>query len=1496
MKLKLGLSRLAGGERDVVITADGGATVGEVARALQLRDPSRVTALPVADNATLVVRFPGESAAAPLPAETPLSEASVASGATIGIATRTDAGVANSAPVLAILRVVSGPDTGREFQLRAGSAIIGRDVGADIVLTDPLVSKRHARVDVTRTVDIVDLNSANGLIVDGVEVTRIALESGQSVVIGDSVLRAELVAAASSADLPRRTGPVAYNRSPRVEQRYPGTEYEGPEVPKASDPTPFPWLSLAVPVVTLIAFLLIPGLASGAQRYVYLALAPILMVGTFITQRSLRKRKHKLEVEKFDEQLEHLTKSLEGEVPTERAVRLQEAPDTDELLRVAREIGPGLWARRPEHWSYLNVRLGTGTADSRNTVGKAGNSSNGLPEYLDRLDAVAKKYRQITGVPIVENFLEAGAIGIAGDAVDATEAANSLLAQVAALYSPAELAFAALVGPARSPRFDWLKWLPHTGSQQSPLAGIHLADNGASGSVMLAALEELIASRTKNTTVPRGPQSPLESVMVWGTAVGETKREEKPARSSLLLLISDDAPVDRARLVQMLERAAEAGIVPIWLGETVATLPAACRTYLEVGTGDAPSSVGYVRIGRTLTDVVVSRLPETQATEFARTIAGVTDASALDADDSDLPRSVSFASLLGGDILRSSDAAVDRWRENNSIHDRTPGAALRPKRAGNLRAIVGQGTLDAMHLDLRTQGPHALVGGTTGSGKSEFLQAWVLGMAAEYSPDRVTFLFVDYKGGSAFADCVKLPHCVGLVTDLSPRLVRRALTSLRAELHYREHLLNRKKAKDLIDLEKRGDPETPPALVLVIDEFAALAGDVPDFVDGVVDVAQRGRSLGIHLIMATQRPAGVIRDNLRANTNLRIALRMADESDSLDVVGDKIAGTFDPTIPGRAIAKTGPGRLTSFQSAYAGGWTSDTPAEPAVEIADLRFGAEVQWEDPGALVEQPGEGEQGPTDQTRIVGSLIAAAASVHLPEPRRPWLPELAPAFDLTRLRQRTDTDLVLGVSDLPETQLQHEVYFRPDVDGNIAIFGAGGSGKTVTLRTIAAAAGITPRGGPVDVYGLDFGTGGLRMLEVLPHVGSIVSGDDPERVMRLLRLLRDQLEDRAARYTAVNAGSIVDYRRIANAPDERRIILLVDNYPAFRNEFESGSSRAPWYGVFQQLLTEGRGLGIHVALTADRPGSVPTSVSSAVQRRVVLRLADDGAYVLLDAPADVLTATSPPGRSLLDGKETQIAILGGATGVAEQSRALGALATAIQNTGRGHATVVGTLAQEIPVASLPRTVDGLPLLGIADDTLQPLGFQPSGAFVLAGPPASGRTNALLSLVAAVAAALPVVTRYYFGNPRSSVGTDPGWAGVARTVEDATTLAKELATVVADPATEGKILVVIEQIGDFLSSAADGALVELIKAVKRSDHFLIAESETSQWGSSWPLLSEVKAARTGFLLQPDGIEGETILKTAIPRVSRAEFPTGRGFYIARGRATRVQLPLLDKE
>ena len=423
----------------------------------------------------------------------------------------------------------------------------------------------------------------------------------------------------------------------------------------------------------------------------------------------------------------------------------------------------------------------------------------------------------------------------------------------------------------------------------------------------------------------------------------------------------------------------------------------------------------------------------------ARLTAPVVDSGVPVDDDSDLPRSVSFLSLVGPELAEAPGAVIERWGESRSILTGPYAAAARGRpKPGNLRAVVGQSPQGTFSIDLRADGPHALVGGTTGAGKSEFLQAWILGMAAAHSPQRVTFLLVDYKGGSAFRDCVNLPHTVGLVTDLSPHLVRRALASLSAELRHREHILAQHKAKDLVELERRGDVAAPPSLVIVVDEFAALVQEVPEFVDGVVNVAQRGRSLGLHLILATQRPAGVIKDNLRANTNLRVALRMADEADSDDVLGTTAAAYFDPALPGRAVSKTGPGRLTPFQTGYAGGWTSDAPPRPELQVETLGFGSGIPWERP--VEEQPGEAEAdlGPTDIQRMVTQIGAASTEAQIPLPRKPWLPELAPVYDLAGLpTARRDDELVFGVSDDPDSQTQPVISFRPDIEGNLAVYG---------------------------------------------------------------------------------------------------------------------------------------------------------------------------------------------------------------------------------------------------------------------------------------------------------------------------------------------------------------------------------------------------------------------------------------------------------------------------
>lgn len=1500
VRLKVTLARSNGQNDDIVVTADAAASISDVADTIARVDPrSALSPGAAARPLTLRTVAPGGTDWLLLPPDALIGEDWVGSGASVALA---DSGTYflshehGAAPTLAVIHVLTGPDAGAQIALGRGTTIIGRDAECDVVLSDKLVSKRHVRLEVAAGIDLVDLGSANGVVIDGGLVTRLHIEQSETVQIGDTQLRITVVETVAAIGDEHRDGPVYFNRSPRVEGRYAGQEFAAPEVPTEKDDQPFPWLAMVAPVLLGVSMWLI---FDRPAALLFVLMSPMMLIGNFFMNRSKDKRLLKRSIGRFDVRLAALSAQLLTERSREQQARLGESPSTHDALSQSLQRGPLMWTRRPEHWSFLNVRLGLGTMRSRNTI-DASLRGELLPEFQERLDTVITEHATVDQVPLIDNLFDAGAVGVAGSAAACAGTVNSLLVQLTALHSPAELAVASLVTPHWSSELEWLKWLPHTSSPQSPLAGGHLADSASSAASVLAALEEVIAQRQQSKrSARRGAMEQERAALERGEEVGSSSTGDgtKSPIPAIVVVISDDVAVDRSRLVQLAENGADAGVYPVWIARTVAALPAVCRTAIEINESTGLGTVSFVRLGETIADVAVESVDAATALHFARRLAPVIDAGALIADSSDLPRSVSMVTLLGHDLIAAHDAVIDRWRQNASMHDRTSGAVPRAKRAGTLRAIVGSTGVQSMHLDLRTQGPHALVGGTTGAGKSEFLQAWVLGMAAEYSPDRVTFLFVDYKGGSAFADCVSLPHCVGLVTDLSPHLVRRALTSLRAELRYREHLLNSKKAKDLIELEKRGDPDSPPALVLVIDEFAALVSEVPEFVDGVVDIAQRGRSLGIHLIMATQRPAGVIKDNLRANTNLRVALRMADESDSNDVVGVKDAAHFDPGLPGRGIAKTGPGRLQQFQSGYAGGWTSREPERAEIGIAELRFGSETAWESPSnPLAGQ--ERELGPTDQQKLVAALVGAADSAQIPAPRRPWLDELPLLCDLGSILQRTDAALALGLADAPTEQQQRPVCFLPDVDGHIGIYGTGGSGKSVALRTLAIAAGSTSDGGPVAVYGLDFAAGSLRMLEPLPHVGSIIGGDDTERIIRLFRLLKAELESRGNRFAEATASTIAEYRALANRPNEPRILLLIDGFATFREDWEVASGRSNWYDVFRSILSDGRQLGIHVAFTADRSGSVPSSVRSSVQRRVVLRLADDTGYNLLDVAGDILNAKSAPGRAIFDGLETQIAVWGGSAVAAEQAAAVRVLAEELRAQGIQAAVPIGSLSREYSASVLPDRVSTRPALGLSDDTLAPVGFEPRGTLLLSGPPASGRSTALRALMHAFVRFDPLVARYYIGNARSGLAGLPGWVATATTIAEAVDLAKELTQAVSadlttEPATP-RIAIVIENLADFLQTPADSVLVELIKQVKRSDHFLVADGETASWNSSWPLFAEMKNTRRGLLLQPDTIEGDILLKTPLPRLNRAEFPPGRGMMVACGKVVRVQLPLVE--
>ncbi|WP_144794576.1 FtsK/SpoIIIE domain-containing protein [Microbacterium paludicola] len=1491
MKVKLTLHRAGGDTVDIAVIADSTATTADVARHIAAADPSRSILVDPSGPLTLAVAPPTGERLEPLLPDIPISEAPIGSG--FAAAVRPVDGAlqrpAADGKVVAIVRAIAGPLKGQSFPVGPGYSFIGRTAPNDVVLADGMVSKKHARLEVSTSLELVDLNSTNGIHVDGEQVQRVRLEPGQPFVIGASTL---VIALADDYDpfadhaVLERGGSLRFNRSPRVEDRYPGVQHTPPRMPTETLMRIFPWTILVAPIIMALSIYLI---TERPRALLLIIMTPLMALGNFINQRRQMKNKTNHELQLFERQFEHLEEVFFHEKPREESARNKEVPPVVEVFDHAMRLGPLLWTRRPEHWNFLALRLGISTALSRNAIGDT-ETQDGLPEYIERVERLKERYRYVHDVPVLETLPASGSIGVAGPKDVAADVVRGLAVQVFGLHAPNEVVAVSFADSEWVQELEWLKWLPHTSSETSPFKDLPLADSAPTANALLNQLEDYVMRQVKGPD-RRGPFKETWNPMTYGTDVHRAAQEhEVKTRISVIVMVTDDAPVDRARLTQVLELGAQVGVHAIFVAPTVESLPAACRSYMDVTGGLDDVTVGLVRSGELYTQTRVEGVSNAYMDMMAKRLASVTDVSTVIHDESDIPSSVAFLSLVGEEVASDPQAVIDRWRQNNSIIDRSAAERPRLRRAGNLRAIVGQGVSDAMTLDLRAQGPHALVGGTTGAGKSEFLQAWVLGIASAHSPDRVTFLFVDYKGGSAFADCVELPHCVGLVTDLSPHLVRRALTSLRAELHYREHLFNRKKVKDLLELEKRQDPETPPALVLVIDEFAALAGEVPEFVDGVVDIAQRGRSLGIHLIMATQRPAGVIKDNLRANTNLRVALRMADESDSRDVVDDVVAASFPPSLPGRAIAKTGPGPLTPFQSAYAGGWTAtEEVAAAEVKVAELRFGSVHEWEPDRPAESDSHDEDLGPNDQKRIVRSIIAAHRRAGLIAPRRPWLDDLAELIDLSDMPLEGDGRIALGVADMPERQQQVPIHFIPDRDGSLLALGTSGAGKSTVLKSIATAAGMRPDLGSVHVYGLDFASGALGVLEKLPHVGSIIDGEDVERVQRLLRMLGAELDRRGEKFAAAHASNLTEYRDLADA-SMPRIILLVDNFPEFKKEWEITSTRAPFYREFMRILGEGRPLGVHAVITADRGGAVPTGVASNISRRIVLRLSDVNQYTLVGAPKDVLSDQSPPGRAIVDKSEVQLAVPGGTSNTSDQAKQLDRLAAELRAQGVAQAPRIGSLPLHADIRELPSRVGDEPVVGIADDTLEARGFDPAGSFIITGPPSSGKTNAMKSLIIAMERFDPQVKLFHFGTRRSELVDFRPWVRSAIRGEDEKELATELADIVADESIPFRIMVVCEDMPHLVDGPADRPMRALLKAINDSDHMLIGDADVSRAGGGSGVMGEWKAARQGIALKPDAYDGDSLFKVPFGRVKRTDFPEGRGMFVQAGRASLIQM------
>ncbi|MFJ3772085.1 FtsK/SpoIIIE domain-containing protein [Streptomyces sp. NPDC090075] len=1356
------------------------------------------------------------------------------------------------------VRAVGGTDAGAVFRLPPGDYEIGAGHACRVRLTAEGLAgtAAHLKVVADGTVTVRSAPGERMLLDDTAVPDWTDWPAGGVLKAGPTLLELTAPTFPDAALVPSEDGVgLDYNRPPRLLPPPVRNRFKLP-VPPGKPPRrkiqlPLIFAPLAMSLVSV-------AVSHNTRFLVFGLLSPVLALVNQLYGKKRGKESHEQQVAEYERKKTALETEVTEAVLAEQRARRAASPDPASTLLIAAGPRLRLWERRWRDEDFLLLRLGV--ADR--------------PAYVELEDpAEAEHRRRITrttrAVPVTVPLRTAGVLGVAGQ-----EAAEPLVrwlaAQAATLHSPTDLRICFLAGSGGEDRWSWVHWLPHT----APL--------GEDTRSMVGATAESTGRRIAE----------ICAVIAARQAAGERAARGGAAGEPDVLVFLDGARRLRALpgVIQILREGPAVGVYTVCVDAEARFLPEECQAVAVAGTD------GRLRVEQTgadpVEDVLMDAPGRAWSVGVARALAPLRDIGD-EAEESLLPGFVRLLDVLGLEPP-VPDGVAARWLLGGR----------------STRAVLGAGVDGAFAVDLAADGPHGLIAGTTGSGKSELLQTLVASLAVANRPDELNFVLIDYKGGSAFAECEDLPHTVGMVTDLDTHLVERALVSLGAELRRREHILAQAAAKDIDDYTdkrtRQPDLAPLPRLVLVIDEFASMVRELPDFVSGLVNIAQRGRSLGIHLMLATQRPSGAVTADIRANTNLRIALRTTDTSESRDIIDAPDSGQLSPRTPGRAYARLGHAALLPFQTGRIGGRRLDAAAVD--EEAPAPVLTELHWEELGDPLPRTTVTEravQPVTDLSVLVEAVRGAALQLAVPAPRRPWLPPLPDVLALADLTAAPAAPghlpaVPYGLVDVPAEQTQRELVFDLDRMGHLHIIGSSRSGRSQTLRTLAASLARTHCTADLHLYALDCGNGALQALTGLPHCGAVVDRGEAERVVRLLNRLTAEVTRRRALLGRQGVADLTELRR--NLPEEERpphIVLMLDRFEAFDREYAS-FDQGSVLDALVLLMREGASVGVHLVLAGDRVLS-QNRFSSTTEDKLVLRLNERSDYSMVGLQVRSVPEDLPAGRALQprDATTAQIALVDGADpSGAGQARALAALGGQTTERDAG-----------VPDARRPFRVDVLPdelgfeealerrpkgvsplwaMVGVGGDELSAQGTDLTQipSFLIAGPPRSGRSTVLLTMARSL---LALGTKIVVVAPRSSpLRRLAGHPGVVDVFTDADVEVADFRTALGKVDTPaGAILVDDAEL--MINSELDNDLASLARGSAGDGWGLIVagNNEVLLGGlSGWQTI--VRRNRCGALLAPRSISDGELVGARLPRgligqdsePGRAHLQTGDGRFL----------------
>ncbi|MCY0952737.1 type VII secretion protein EccCa [Streptomyces sp. H27-S2] len=1077
----------------------------------------------------------------------------------------------------------------------------------------------------------------------------------------------------------------------------------------------------------------------------FAALGALILVVTIVgslalvfSQRGKAQRTRRTQREAYLAYLEDLREELAAEERArgERADVLNPSPHA--LYDIVRDPAR-LWERRRVDGDFLRVRVGTGEMPVRDLrIADQGSTVLTPPDQfmLNEASALTGRFRNGTELPLTIPLDRVGNVTVIGPREDCLRVARALMVQTAAAHAPDDVAIALAVPGDRLGDWEWAKWMPHlldTEQLDGPVAARRIAPSVDQLARQIG--PELRRRASYAAEVRRGLSG-----------------KDALAMTSRLLVVTDGHGEDATELPRPDEAVGlrEMGVTVLHLLDQRIQEPGHVGVRITV-EGDRV----LIEDLRQEEPISAHGTVDEVGIPFAEGLARMLAPLRLSAEsliDAPLSGPVDFADLLGIDDVARLDLA-SLW-------------APRGERAF-LRVPIGiSDSHGPVLLDLKESselgmGPHGLCVGATGSGKSELLRTLVLSLVATHPPEDLALVLVDYKGGATFAPFADLPHVAGVITNLENQagLVERVHASLAGEVKRRQQVL--KEAGNVADIgdyaalraDRRPDLEPLPHLFVVIDEFGELLTAKPDFIDLFLSIGRIGRSIGVHLLLSSQRIEGGKLKGLDTYLSYRLGLRTFSADESRTVL-DTTDAFHLPPLPGFGYLKVDTSHYERFKASYVSG-AYRGPVQRAEEEDSgplaLEYEAFNTLSEPDATGNREPTArrrETGPTEMGVIVEQLRDAAAPV-----RRIWLPPLPDAIPLDAVagpldvgargmqlsKRRGRLTVPLGLIDDPTRQRQGEWYLDLTVaGGHAAVIGGPQSGKTTLLRTLVLSLALTHTPQEVGVYGLDLVGGGLQALSGLPHVGGVAGRADRERAARTLEEVRTMLATREDLFRDHGIDSVEQLRTLHAAgrlPQlaSAEIVLVIDGFGALRDDFEELDD------AVVDILKRGGGYGIHVVAGMLRWNDVRIATQSNFGTRVELRLNDPSESSVERKLAETLSP-GEPGRVLTDGKLFAQVALPRTDGLRDTSE-LGAVLERTAGTIR--ATWSGEAAQ--PVRVLPHLLEPHLLPGpAAEPGRVPIGLDQNGLapvlldlfrhdqhLLVMGDSECGKTNLLKTIAA---------------------------------------------------------------------------------------------------------------------------------------------------------------------